>query len=67
MRVIIASTSLPLVDGGGRHIVRWTAEAMREEGHHVEEFYLPFPPGARHALSAMVGLRATPFAGHGIA
>lgn len=65
MRVIIASTSIPHIDGGGRMIVRWTAEAMREVGHEVEEFYLPFPPGARPALSAMVGLRAMPFAGSG--
>jgi glycosyltransferase involved in cell wall biosynthesis len=62
MRVIIASTSVPHIDGGGRLIVRWTAEAMRALGHEVEEFYLPFPPGARPALSAMIGLRATPFA-----
>jgi glycosyltransferase involved in cell wall biosynthesis len=65
MRVIIASTSIPHIDGGGRLIVRWTAEAMRAVGHEVEEFYLPFPPGVRPALSAMVGLRATPFAGSG--
>ena len=65
MRVIIASTSVPHVDGGGRLIVRWTAEAMRAVGHEVEEFYLPFPPGARPALSAIVGLRAMPFAGSG--
>lgn len=63
MRVIIASTSVPHVDGGGRLIVRWTAEAMRAVGHEVEEFYLPFPTDPRPTLSAMVGLRATPFAG----
>ena len=63
MRVIIASTTVPMVDGGGRLIVRWTAEAMREAGHEVEEYYLPFPPGARPTLPALVGLRATPFAG----
>jgi glycosyltransferase involved in cell wall biosynthesis len=65
MRVIIASTSIPHIDGGGRLIVRWTAEALRAVGHEVEEFYVPFPPGARPALSAMVGLRAMPFAGCG--
>ncbi|HZL03866.1 MAG TPA: glycosyltransferase family 4 protein [Coriobacteriia bacterium] len=65
MRVIIASTSVPLVDGGGRLIVRWTAEAMRAEGHQVEEYFLPFPTTPRPALAAMVGLRATPFAGNG--
>ncbi len=65
MRVVIASTSIPHIDGGGQLIVRWTADALRAEGHEVEEFFLPFPPGARPALSAMVGLRAMPFAGSG--
>jgi len=63
MRVIIASTSVPHIDGGGRLIVRWTADAMRAVGHEVEEFYLPFPTDPRPSLAAMVGLRATPFAG----
>lgn len=65
MRVVIASTSVPHVDGGGRLIVRWTADAMREAGHEVEEFFLPFPNGVRPALPALLGLRATPFAGSG--
>jgi glycosyltransferase involved in cell wall biosynthesis len=63
MRVIIASTTVPHIDGGGRLIARWTAEAMRAVGHEVEEFYLPFPTEPRPTLAAMVGLRATPFAG----
>jgi len=65
MKVIIASTSVPHVDGGSRLIVRWTAQAMREAGHEVEEYLLPFPTAARPILTAMVGLRATPFAGSG--
>lgn len=62
MRIIIASTSIPHIDGGGRLIVRWTAEALREAGHEVEEFYLPFPPTPRSTLASIVGLRAMPFA-----
>lgn len=65
MKVMIASTSIPHIDGGGRLIVRWTAEAMRERGHQVEEFFIPFPPGVRTALPSLVGLRAMPFAGSG--
>ena len=65
MKVIIASTSIPHIDGGGRLIVRWTADVMREYGHEVEEYFLPFPPGVRTSLSALVGLRAMPFAGSG--
>lgn len=65
MRVIIASTSVPLVNGGYRLIVEWTAEAMRAEGHQVEEYFLPFPTAPRPTLSALLGLRATPFGGSG--
>lgn len=63
MRVLIASTSTPLVDGGSRLIVRWTAEAIRAAGHEVEEFVLPFPTEPGPTLTALLGLRAMPFAG----
>ncbi len=65
MRVVIASSTLPHVKGGGSLIAEWTAEAMRAEGHQVEEFYLPFPAEPRRVLSALVGMRAMPFAGSG--
>lgn len=62
MRVIIASTTVPFVNGGGRLIVEWTAEALRAAGHEVEEFLVPFPVDPRALLPAMVGLRALPLA-----
>lgn len=65
MRVLIASSSVPHVNGGGNLIVAWTAQALRERGHEVEEFFLPFPMGARRVLPALVGMRATPFSGSG--
>jgi glycosyltransferase involved in cell wall biosynthesis len=61
MKIIIASTTIPHVDGGGRLIVRWTAAALRDAGHEVEEFYLPFPPDVPSTLPAIVGLRRMPF------
>ena len=61
MRIIIASTTVPHIDGGGRLIVKWTADALRQAGHEVEEFYLPFPVDARQVASSMVGLRRMPF------
>jgi glycosyltransferase involved in cell wall biosynthesis len=60
--VIIASTTVPFVNGGGRLIVEWTAQALREAGHEVEELYLPFPTDPRAVLPAIVGLRALPLA-----
>lgn len=41
--------------------MRWSAEALREAGHEVEEFYLPFPPAVAATLPAIVGLRRMPF------
>jgi glycosyltransferase involved in cell wall biosynthesis len=61
MRIAIASTTVPFVDGGGRLIVRWTAEALRAAGHEVEEFYLPFPTSVEATLPALAGLRRMPF------
>jgi glycosyltransferase involved in cell wall biosynthesis len=61
MRIIVASTTVPLVGGGGRLIVEWTAEALRAAGHEVEEFYLPFPTEPDAILPALAGLRRMPF------
>jgi glycosyltransferase involved in cell wall biosynthesis len=61
MRIIIASTTVPHGTSGGRLIVQWTADALREAGHQVEEFYLPFPTAASATLPALVGLRRMPF------
>lgn len=61
MRIVIASTSVPHIDGGGRLIVKWTAEALRQAGHEVEEFYLPFPQAVEATLASLVGLRRMPF------
>jgi len=36
MRVIVASTHVPFIDGGGRMIVRDLASALRERGHEVD-------------------------------
>jgi glycosyltransferase involved in cell wall biosynthesis len=63
VRVIIVSGSVPLINGGGRLIASWTAEAMRAVGHEVEEFYIPFPVGHREVLPALVAMRALPFLG----
>jgi glycosyltransferase involved in cell wall biosynthesis len=57
MKVVIASTVVPFVYGGGTLIVDWLDEALRERGHEVEVLRLPFPMDSRGALKAMVGLR----------
>lgn len=61
MRIAIVSTTVPTIAGGGSLIVSWTAEALRQAGHQVEEFMIPFPTSLRTTMPAMVGLRAMPF------
>jgi glycosyltransferase involved in cell wall biosynthesis len=42
MKIVLASSIVPFVDGGGRFIVEWLEEKLREHGHQVERFYFPF-------------------------
>lgn len=42
MRIVLASSFVPFVHGGGRFIVEWLETKLREHGHEVERFYLPF-------------------------
>jgi len=42
MKIVVASSFVPFVDGGGRFIVEWLTERLRAEGHAVERIYLPF-------------------------
>ena len=42
MKVVIASSFVPFVNGGGRFIVEWLEQKLVEYGHQVERFYLPF-------------------------
>jgi glycosyltransferase involved in cell wall biosynthesis len=42
MKIILASSFVPFVYGGGRFIVEWLEKKLIEHGHNVERFYLPF-------------------------
>ena len=42
MRIVLASSFVPFVHGGGRFIVEWLETKLQEHGHEVERFYLPF-------------------------
>jgi glycosyltransferase involved in cell wall biosynthesis len=42
MKIVVASSFVPFVHGGGRFIVDWLESKLREYGHQVERFYLPF-------------------------
>jgi glycosyltransferase involved in cell wall biosynthesis len=42
VKIIISSSFVPFVDGGGRFIVEWLERRLAEYGHSVERIYLPF-------------------------
>jgi glycosyltransferase involved in cell wall biosynthesis len=42
MKIVVASSFIPFVDGGGRFIVEWLCARLRRQGHAVERIYLPF-------------------------
>ena len=42
MKIVLASSFVPFVNGGGRFIVEWLEQKLVESGHRVERFYLPF-------------------------
>lgn len=42
MRIVLASSFVPFINGGGRFIVEWLEQKLLERGHCVERFYIPF-------------------------
>jgi len=59
MRVIVASTYVPLLRGGGVQIVDELVLALREHGHEVDTVMLPFHSHPPEMLEQMLALRLT--------
>ena len=57
MRIIIASTIVPFVRGGGTAIVFDLTRAFQERGHEVEQVLIPFHPSQETMTEQMLGLR----------
>jgi glycosyltransferase involved in cell wall biosynthesis len=57
MKVIIASTYVPFVHGGGRIIVRDLATALSERGHDVDTIDIPFVSAWDEMLEQMLAIR----------
>lgn len=57
MKVIIASTVVPFVEGGATFIVDWLAEMLQRHGHTVEVFKIPFHSWFPEMLDQMLALR----------
>ena len=57
MKVIIASTIVPFIEGGGTFIVDWLETMLTEFGHDVEVLKIPFVSSYRELPSQMLALR----------
>lgn len=57
MKIIIASTIVPFVEGGGTFIVDWLEQKLREYGHQVDVLKIPFSSYYRAMLPQMLALR----------
>lgn len=57
MKIILASTFVPFVNGGARFIVEWLQTKLQEYGHEVERFYLPFDDRPDRLLDQIASLR----------
>jgi glycosyltransferase involved in cell wall biosynthesis len=65
MKVVIASSFVPFVLGGGRFIVDWLELKLRERGHDVEKLYLPFEERPEVVLENLAAYRMLDIAGYG--
>jgi glycosyltransferase involved in cell wall biosynthesis len=65
MRVLIASTIVPFIEGGGTFIVDWLEQVLRERGHAVEVLKLPFWSHYRAMPAQTLALRLLDVTQHG--
>jgi glycosyltransferase involved in cell wall biosynthesis len=57
MEIVIASTIVPFVEGGGTFIVDWLEQTLIERGHSVFTLKIPFRSNYREMADQMLGLR----------
>jgi glycosyltransferase involved in cell wall biosynthesis len=65
MKVLIASTIVPFIEGGGTYIVDWLAEKVREHGHQVDVIKIPFHGDPNCMIEQMLALRLLGFRCYG--
>lgn len=57
MKIIIASTIIPFVEGGGTFIVDWLEEKLNEYGHQAQAVKMPYSSNYNQLMSQNLGLR----------
>jgi glycosyltransferase involved in cell wall biosynthesis len=59
VRILIASTIVPFIDGGGRMIVRDLETMLGEAGHEVDVLWIPYDSSWQHVPEQLLALRLT--------
>ena len=57
MKVLIASTVVPFLEGGGTFIVDWLETMLRRHGHDVETLRIPLMSNSLRLLDQMLAVR----------
>jgi glycosyltransferase involved in cell wall biosynthesis len=57
MKVIVATSFVPFVEGGASRIVHWLASALRDHGHEVDLLELPLSLDYKEMLEQMLAFR----------
>lgn len=57
MKIIIASTIVPFINGGGTFIVDWLEQKLNEYGHQAQAIRIPHSSNYNELLSQNLGLR----------
>lgn len=57
MRICLVSSYVPFINGGARFIVEWLEQKLREHGHEVERFYIPFVDSPHDLLEQIAAFR----------
>jgi glycosyltransferase involved in cell wall biosynthesis len=65
MRVIVATSIAPFVEGGATQIVAWLQRQLQAYGHDVELFQFPFSESCIEILDQLLALRLLDLTEHG--
>ncbi|HEV3079852.1 MAG TPA: glycosyltransferase family 4 protein [Gemmataceae bacterium] len=65
MKIVLATTIVPFIEGGGTSLVQWLAMKLEEYGHQVDVFKIPIHTQPQHLLEQMLALRLLGMRGYG--
>ena len=57
MKIGLVSSTIPLVQGGGRFIVDWLADKLAAAGHRVETVWIPYTDEVKYIFPQMTAFR----------